>query len=101
MLNSSGVPAQDVLALAPTVIEARVAQRQGDKVAAIERFERAAALQDGLPYMEPPYWYYPVRQSLAVALMQAGRLDEAEEQFQRALSAPRQRLVVVRACRTL
>jgi Tfp pilus assembly protein PilF len=26
-----------------------------------------------------------VRQSLAVALMQAGRLDEAEEQFQRAL----------------
>src|SRR5689334_6482212 len=85
LLKSSGVPAQDVLALARTVIEARVAQRQGDKVAAIERFERAAALQDGLPYMEPPYWYYPVRQSLAVALMQAGRLDEAEEQFQRAL----------------
>ena len=70
---------------ARTVIEARVAQRQGDKAAAIERFERAAALQDGLPYMEPPYWYYPVRQSLAVALMQAGQLDEAEEQFQRAL----------------
>jgi tetratricopeptide (TPR) repeat protein len=85
LLKSSGVPAQDVLALARTVIEARVAQRQGDKAAAIERFERAAALQDGLPYMEPPYWYYPVRQSLAVALMQAGRLDEAEEQFQRAL----------------
>jgi predicted Zn-dependent protease len=35
--------------------------------------------------MEPPYWYYPVRQSLAVVLMQAGRLDEAEEQFWRAL----------------
>ena len=85
LLKSSNVPAQDVLALARTVIEARVAQRQGDKVAAIERFEQAAALQDGLPYMEPPYWYYPVRQSLAVALMQAGRLDEAEEQFQRAL----------------
>src|SRR5262249_55886065 len=85
LLKSSGIPAQDVLALARTVIEARIAQRQGDKAGAIERFERAAALQDGLPYMEPPYWYYPVRQSLAVALMQAGRLDEAEEQFQRAL----------------
>src|SRR6516162_5547276 len=85
LLKSSGVPAQDVLALARTVIEARIAQRQGDKTVTIERFERAAALQDGLPYMEPPYWYYPVRQSLAVALMQAGRLDEAEEQFQRAL----------------
>ena len=62
-----------------------VAQRQGDKAAAIERFEQAAALQDGLPYMEPPYWYYPVRQSLAVAMMQVHRFDEAEEQFQRAL----------------
>jgi len=85
LLTSSGVPAKDVLALARTVIEARIAQRQGDKAAAIERFERAAALQDGLPYMEPPYWYYPVRQSLAVALMQAGRLDQAEEQFKLAL----------------
>jgi tetratricopeptide (TPR) repeat protein len=85
LLKSSGVPAQDVLALARTVVEARIAQHEGDKAAAIERFEQAAALQDGLPYMEPPYWYYPVRQSLAVALMQAGRLDEAEEQFQRAL----------------
>ena len=86
LLNASGVPAKDVLALARTVIEARMAQRQGDKAAAIERFERAAALQDGLPYMEPPYWYYPVRQSLAVALMQAGRLDDAETQFKRALN---------------
>ena len=38
-----GVPAQDVLALAPRVIEARVAQRQGDKAAAIERFEGSCA----------------------------------------------------------
>jgi tetratricopeptide (TPR) repeat protein len=86
LLNASGVPAKDVLTLARTVIEARMAQRQGDKAAAIERFERAAALQDGLPYMEPPYWYYPVRQSLAVALMQAGRLDDAETQFKHALN---------------
>jgi predicted Zn-dependent protease len=50
------------------------------------RFERAAALQDALPYTEPPYWYYPIRQSLAAALLQAGRYAEAERQFQRALS---------------
>jgi len=85
LLKSAGIPAQDVLALARTVLEGRVAQRQGNKAEAVERFERAASLQDGLPYMEPPYWYYPVRQSLAVALMQAGQLDQAEEQFQRAL----------------
>src|SRR6266516_3774868 len=63
---------------------AYVAQRDANK--AIERFEQAAALQETLPYMEPPYWYYPVRQSLAVALMQAGRLDDAEGQFRRALA---------------
>ena len=34
---------------------------------------------------EPPYWYYPVRQSLGAALLQAGRVSEAEAQFQAAL----------------
>ena len=42
-------------------------------------------MQDTLPYTEPPYWYYPVRQSLGAALLQAGRLAEAEEQFRFAL----------------
>ena len=52
-------------------------------------FRRAAALQDALPYTEPPYWYYPIRQSLAAALLQAGRYAEAERQFQRALKRHR------------
>jgi tetratricopeptide (TPR) repeat protein len=85
LLNASGVPAQDVLKLARAVILGRIAQAEGDRAAAIARFEEAAALQDSLPYMEPPYWYYPVRQSLATALLQAGRLDEAEDQFLLAL----------------
>ena len=46
---------------------------------------RAAALQDALPYTEPPYWYYPVHQSLGAALLQAGRVPEAEAQFRSAL----------------
>src|SRR5246127_737044 len=79
------IPAQDVFKLAQTLIRGRMAQAQGDKEGAIARFEEAAALQDGLPYTEPPYWYYPVRQTLGAAFVQAGRLAEAEEQFQRAL----------------
>jgi tetratricopeptide (TPR) repeat protein len=85
LLKTAGVPAQDVLKLARAVIQGRIAQAQGDTKAAIEHFEQAAALQDSLPYMEPPYWYYPVRQSLAATLLQAGRLDDADEQFRRAL----------------
>jgi tetratricopeptide (TPR) repeat protein len=86
LLKTAGIPASDVLELARSVIEGRVALAQGDANKAIERFEQAAGLQETLPYMEPPYWYYPVRQSLAVALMQAGRLDDAEGQFRRALA---------------
>jgi predicted Zn-dependent protease len=37
-------------------------------------------------YTEPPYCYYPLRQTLASALLQAGRLSEAEDQFQQALN---------------
>src|SRR3954453_6225581 len=85
LLKTAGIPASEVLQLARTVVEGRLAQAEGDSNKAIERFEQAATLQDALPYTEPPYWYYPVRQSLAAALMQAGRLPEAEGQFQRAL----------------
>ena len=84
-LKQAGIPALDVLALAQNVVEARVAQAKGDSKTAIAKFAAAATLQDRLRYTEPPYWYYPVRQSLAAALLQAGRLDEALQQFQHAL----------------
>jgi tetratricopeptide (TPR) repeat protein len=86
LLKESNIPAQEVLRIAQTLILARVAQAKGDTSTAIVQFEQAAALQDALPYTEPPYWYYPIRQSLAAALLQAGRFDEAEQQFQRALA---------------
>jgi len=86
LLKESHVPVQEVLQISRTLILARVAQAKGDKRGAITQFEKAAALQDALPYTEPPYWYYPIRQSLAAALLQAGRYAEAERQFQRALS---------------
>lgn len=85
LLKESGIPAQEVMQIARTVILARVAQAKGDKAAAVTQFEKAAALQDALPYTEPPYWYYPIRQSLGAALLQAGRHADAQQQFERAL----------------
>ncbi|HEX2363802.1 MAG TPA: tetratricopeptide repeat protein [Bradyrhizobium sp.] len=85
LLKESNVPAQEVLRIARAVILARVAQARGDKRTAIAQFEQAAALQDALSYTEPPYWYYPIRQSLAAALLQAGRHAEAKQQFELAL----------------
>jgi tetratricopeptide (TPR) repeat protein len=85
LLKQSNVPAQEVLRIARMLVLARVAQGKGDRRAAIARFEQAAALQDALPYTEPPYWYYPIRQSLGAALLQAGRHTEAKQQFELAL----------------
>src|SRR5262245_6244345 len=85
LLKGGGVPASEVMRLTRTVIAGRVAQTRGEFSAAIAQFEEAAALQDALPYTEPPYWYYPVRQTLGAVLLQAGKLAEAEEQFGRAL----------------
>jgi tetratricopeptide (TPR) repeat protein len=82
---SAGVPGPDVLKIAREVLTGRIAQARGDSSGAIAAFERAAGLQEGLGYWEPPYWYYPVRQSLGGALLAAGRADEAEEAFRAAL----------------
>ena len=92
-----GVPAPDLLRLARNLIAARVAQAEGDYDGAVTEFEQAVAIQDVLPYLEPPYWYYPVRQSLGAALIQAGRPDEAERVFlESLLHSPQQRLGALR-----
>jgi tetratricopeptide (TPR) repeat protein len=84
-LTDADIPGKDVFKLARAVIEGRIAQAKGDHTTAIARFRDAAAIQDTLRYSEPPFWYYPVRQSLAAALLQAGKLDAARDEFQRAL----------------
>jgi tetratricopeptide (TPR) repeat protein len=85
LLTAAGIPANDVLKIAQHVVQGRIAQAQGDANAAVAEFEKAATLQDAMSYMEPPFWYYPVRQSLAAALVQAKRYDEAADQFRRSL----------------
>jgi tetratricopeptide (TPR) repeat protein len=84
-LAAAGVPGADVLAIAAKVVEARVAQKAGAYPQAATRFKEAAEIQDRLPYMEPPFWYYPVHQSLGAALLQQGKLDDAEAAFRTAL----------------
>ncbi len=85
-LNANGIPASDVLKIAQHVVRARIAQSSGDLAAAISEFESAARLEDALAYSEPPYWYYPVRQSLGAALLAAGKLDQAEQAFRASLA---------------
>jgi tetratricopeptide (TPR) repeat protein len=80
-LIAGGVAAPDLLRLARHIIAGRIAQAQGTHERAVDEFEQAAEIQDALPYLEPPLWYYPVSQSLGAALLQAGRPREAERVF--------------------
>jgi tetratricopeptide (TPR) repeat protein len=77
MLLAWGVPAPDVLRIARHIVEARIAQSEGDLKGAVQEFQIAVSIQDSLPYMEPPHWYYPVRQSLGAALLAAGQPTQA------------------------
>jgi tetratricopeptide (TPR) repeat protein len=84
-LTRSGIPAPTLLSIAQNVALGRIAQATGDVEAAIKHFEAGVALQDTVNYMEPPYWYYPVRQSLGGAYLAAGRMEDAERTLKASL----------------
>ncbi len=84
-LIEQAVPAPDLLALAAHVVRARIAAASGDWTTAESRLMEAVALQETIPYMEPPYWHYPVIQSLAAVKLMAGEPEEAARLFQDAL----------------
>ena len=75
-------PARDLLGIAKSLLRGEMAYRSGDAVNAVLAFEEAVALQDALPYTEPPFWYYPTRQSLGAALLASDRDAEAQAVFE-------------------
>ena len=83
------VPVRPVLEVAHDVVLARSAQAEGDGPSAIALWQKAASVEDTIPYMEPPFWYYPVRQSLGAALLKSGHPEEAEKEFNAALEKAR------------
>ncbi|HEX6073498.1 MAG TPA: tetratricopeptide repeat protein [Sphingomicrobium sp.] len=81
-----GVPATELVTLAETVARGRFAYASGRYADAARLYREAIAIEAKVPYMEPPYWYYPVHQSLGAALYRAGRHEEAREAFTAALA---------------
>jgi len=67
--------------IAGEILAAEVVVLGGDVDGRIEGLRNAVEMQDALPYMEPPYWHYPVRHSLGAALLAADRSAEAEEVY--------------------
>ena len=73
--------AANILTLAGTVLDARIAWARGAQPEAIRFWRIAVGLADKVPYDEPPVFYYPVRESLGAALLLSGNAAEAERVF--------------------
>lgn len=79
------MPGKEIVQTARLVAGARLADARGDLAAAAKAYEAAVAVEDSLAYMEPPYWYYPIRQSLGSVYLRQGRLDAAERVLRESL----------------
>lgn len=80
-LDSAAYPASVLLNIADSLLLGEIAMSSNNYDGAIGQFEQAVALQDELPYTEPPFWYYPARQSLGEAYIAAGQFDKAEATY--------------------
>lgn len=67
-----------VLGIASEALAGEIAARTGRAAEAETHFRAAMVMEDGLSYMEPPNWYYPIRHSLGKVLLERGRAPEAE-----------------------
>lgn len=85
-LDGNDYPASQVLAIAKALASGELAQQQDDLDAAIGFYKIAVAAQDELPYTEPPFWYYPTRQSLGHALLENENYAAAEAVYRKDLS---------------
>ncbi|MBN1237961.1 MAG: hypothetical protein JXB36_05640 [Gammaproteobacteria bacterium] len=79
-------PNNGELLVASASLEGEIEQADGDPEAAVPAFRRAVALEDALPYTEPPGWPLPMRRFLGAALIEADRAAEAEAVYVRDLA---------------
>lgn len=75
-----------VFAIAAHALQGEIALRLGSASDAVSHFTAAAALEDAMLYEEPPLWYYPIRQSLGRALLEANRPADAERAYRQDLA---------------
>jgi tetratricopeptide (TPR) repeat protein len=85
MIFPSGSTPAALLSIGVKVLEARISGESGQWQTAIAALEEAVVMQDELPYTEPPPWYFPTREALGFALLEAGKSAEAEAVFREQL----------------
>ncbi len=80
-LDGNDYPASQILSIAESLGRGELALARENFTSAIGHFSKAVEGQEALPYTEPPFWYYPTRQSLGHALLLAEQPAQAETVF--------------------
>ena len=73
-----GYPADSLIRIAGHLLNAAIASGQGNDETLFSELHAAVELEDALPYMEPPYWFFPNREILGAALLKRGHAAKAE-----------------------
>lgn len=73
------------LQIAARIVRGELASRRGNHGDAVRLLREATALEDGIPYNEPPVWHQAPRHVLGALLLAAGAAAEAEAEYRRDL----------------
>ncbi|CAN5578655.1 hypothetical protein BH23PSE2_BH23PSE2_08360 [soil metagenome] len=78
-------PLAHAVKIAERSVTAELAAARGDRGMAIAALREAIAIEDRIPYDEPPGWHAPVRHALGAMLLDDGRNAEAESVYREEL----------------
>ncbi len=81
MLAGGTASARRLLEIGQAHLAGELSAAAGARGVALVALRKAVAEQDALVYMEPPPWYFPVRQALGAVLLDQGKYAEAEEVY--------------------
>jgi tetratricopeptide (TPR) repeat protein len=80
-VDSIYLPAIGIAQVATLTLAGRIAHANGNTDQAITALGQAVAAADALPYMEPPFWHYPIRLTLGSVQLESGASEDAEQTF--------------------
>ena len=80
-LSGGVTTAAHLLRVSRAHLAGEIAAAEGRVDEAVVALDEAVELQDAIPYMEPPPFYFPTRQALGAVLLAAGRPVEAEATY--------------------
>ena len=81
----AGHPTKSLMKIASLLASGSIDMYSSKYSEAIVSFKEAVKIQDTLPYTEPPFWYYPTRQTLGHALLMNNSFEEAALVFEKDL----------------